>query len=250
MGSWAALLAHTATAQLVTLIPIADTFVASANPTGNYGGAGAVGAAAGALPKGEFDSLLKFDLGTARSSFDTTFGAGLWTIQSIVLQFTASPPNNAIFNGNGSGPGGTNVNFAGLLTFQWMQNDSWVEGTGNPMGPTTNGVTFSTLSTFRSGADESLGTFSSTAATSGASAPFSLSLTPGFTADARAGGIVSLLMLPGDNGVANLFTARTGTNPPQLRVTAAAVPEPVALSLLGLAGLLIVGWRRRDARAA
>ncbi len=47
--------------------------------------------------------------------FDAAFGAGMWAIDGITLKLTATPPGNAIFNGNGAGPGGTNVNFAGQL---------------------------------------------------------------------------------------------------------------------------------------
>ena len=142
--------------------PTQDALVTAANPTSNYGGAGALGAAAAAvLPQGEFDSLLQFNLAAAKASFDSAFGAGLWAIDGMTLQLTATAPNNSIFNGFGAGPGATNINFAGQFAVKWMQNDSWTEGNGTPASAsTTGGVTFSTLPIFVSGADESLGIFS------------------------------------------------------------------------------------------
>src|SRR5215470_6749489 len=115
--------------------PSADAFVA-AGPTGNlsnnnYGGAGAISIAAPNLSQGEFQSV------------------GQWFIQSVTLQLTATAPNNAIFNASA----------AGQLSISWMQNDGWTEGTGTPQAPTPTGLTFSTLNTFLSPADEALGTF-------------------------------------------------------------------------------------------
>src|SRR5712671_3821304 len=121
-----------------SLIPSADAFVTtgpSANLSGNnYGGAGALSVAASGLSQGEFQSLLQFNLSGAKSSFDTQFGIGQWSIQSIALQLTATAPNNAIFNASA----------AGQFTVSWMQNDGWTEGSGTPMTPTTTGITFST----------------------------------------------------------------------------------------------------------
>jgi hypothetical protein len=84
-----------------TLNPSMDAFVTT-GPSGtlsgnNYGGAGALDVAAPGLAKGEFQSVLQFDLSGARASFDTQFGAGQWNIQSITLSLTATSPNNAIF---------------------------------------------------------------------------------------------------------------------------------------------------------
>src|SRR5689334_3356857 len=137
-------------AATVTMNPIADSFVSSANPGNNYGAAGALDIAAAGLPKGEFQSLLKFDLSDAKSSFDATFGAGQWQVQSVTLQCTATSPNNPIFN----------TAAAGQFAASWMQNDGWVEGTGTPNLPTSDGITFSTLSSFLSPSDQSVGSFS------------------------------------------------------------------------------------------
>src|SRR6185312_2382557 len=103
--------------------PIADAFVTpGADGTlsvSNFGAAGALALAAKGLPQGEFQSVLKFDLSGAANSFNAQFGAGNWTVQSVTLQLSASPHNNAIFN---------NV-AAGQFNVSLMQDNSWAEGT-------------------------------------------------------------------------------------------------------------------------
>ena len=242
----------TAPAATFSLNPTQDTFVSSANPTSNYGGAGALAVSGAALAQGEFDSLLQFNFAAAKASFDTAFGAGQWAIDGMALQLTATAPNNAFFNGFGLGTGGTNINFAGPFAVKWMQNDSWTEGNGTPAtASTTGGITLSTLPLFTGGADESLGIFSFGGATTG-SATISLGLTPSFVADATAGNPVSLLLLPGNNSVGMLVNSRTATaaNRPLLTVSAAAVPEPGSITLLAGGALAWLLRRRRDARAA
>lgn len=232
--------------------PTQDTFVAAANPTSNYGGAGALGAAAALLPQGEFDSLLQFNLAAAKAGFDSAFGAGLWAIDGMTLQLTATAPNNSIFNGFGAGPGGTNINSAGQFAVKWMQNDSWTEGNGTPAtASTTGGVTFSTLPLFVSGADESLGIFSFAGATTG-NATVTLGLTPAFVADATAGNAVSLLVLPANNSVGMLVNSRSAAaaSRPVLTVSASPVPEPCGMALLAGGAFAMLALRRRDARAA
>lgn len=232
------------------LNPTQDAFVSSANATSNYGGAGAVGAAAAALANGEFDSVLQFNLSAAKASFDSTFGAGQWTIDGMTLQLTAAAPNNSLFNGFGAGPSGTNINFAGQFAMKWMQNDSWTEGNGTPgAASTTGGITFSTLPSFLSGADQALGNFAFSGATSG-NATITLALASSLLADATAGNPVSMLMLPADNSIGMLVNSRTATAANRPVLTVSAVPEPGTTTLLAgavLAGLL---RRRRHARAA
>ena len=255
-------LAGTASAAAFTMNPSSDAFVSSStalNAAGsatisnsNYGAAGALAVSAAGLPKGEFDSLLRFDFTAAKASFDSAFGAGLWAITSMSLQLTVVPPANAIFNGNGAGPGPSNINFAGQVAAKWMQNDSWVEGAGTPAAPTTTGITFSTLPSFLSGADEALGSSSFSGATSGTTT-LSLNLTTSFAADATAGNPVSLLLLPGDTGVAMLGDSQnfgTAALRPVLTVNASAVPEPGPAVLIATGAL---GWcarRRCHARKA
>jgi hypothetical protein len=227
-----AALAPAASATQVLLNPTQDAFVSSANPSSNYGKAGALLVDAAGLPKGEFDSLLEFNLASAKSTFDSTFGVGNWVIQSIQLQLISTTPNNSIFN---------SPNTAGSFTVTSMQNTGWAEGTGTPSAPTTTGITFSTLPSFRGGSDELLGTYSFPGGTTGSNT-YSLGLTPNFFSAATGGGLVSLLALPADSGIiytANSEDNMTPSNHPVLIVTA-QVPEPASGSLVIISGLAIL----------
>lgn len=187
-----------------SLNPSGDAFVTT-GPTGNlstnnYGAAGALAVAAPGSAKGEFQSVLQFGLAGAKSSFDSEFGAGQWTVQSVTLQLTATAPNNNIFNSTS----------AGQFAISLMQSNGWTEGAGTPGAPTSNGITFSTLSNFVGAADSSLGTFSFNGATNGAFT-YTLSLTPDLSADILTGGTASLRMFAADTVVSGLFDSRNFT---------------------------------------
>ena len=215
-----------------SLNPSADAFVDGNLANNNYGGAGALSVAAPGLAQGEFQSVVQFNFAAAKSSFDTQFGVGQWTIQSVSLQLTAAAPNNGIFNASA----------AGQFGISWMQNDSWTEGTGTPAAPTLTGITFSTINSFVSGADESLGTFSFNGATSGAFS-YDLSLTPLFSADLLSGGTVGLRLFATDTSVSYLSDSRNfGTASARPLLTITAVPEPSTLALATLA-LCLFGCR-------
>jgi hypothetical protein len=214
-----------------SLNPSADAFVDGGNPSGNmrtnnFGGAGALSVAGPNNLQGEFQSVLQFSFSSVKSAFDSQFGVGQWTIQSVTLQFTATAPNNAIFNPSA----------AGQFSISWMQNDGWIEGTGTPQAPTQTGITFATLNNFLSPADEGLGTFNFNGATSG-NATYTLGLTPSFSADILAGNTVSFRMFAADSTVSYLSDSRNfGTASARPLLTITAVPEPtsVALGLIGL----------------
>jgi hypothetical protein len=238
LAAFSLFIAPTSQAATFTLNPSADAFVTT-GPTGNlsannYGGAGALSVAAPGLAQGEFQSVLQFNFAAAKSSFDATFGAGQWTIQSISLQLTATAPNNAIFNGSS----------AGQFSMSWMQNDAWVEGSGTPTAPSPTGINFTTLqSTFISGADQSLGTFSFAGGTSG-TATYNLNLSAGLSADALAGALASMRMFAADSAVSYLSDSRSfGTAGSRPLLTITAVPEPTCFAL-GLAGLGVFAVRR------
>jgi hypothetical protein len=223
----------------------ADAFVA-AGPTGNlgdnnYGGGGALAVAASGLPNGEFQTVLKFDLSGAREAFNAQFGAGEWSIQSVSLQLTSSPHNNAIYNAIAAGSFGITL----------LQNNTWVEGTGTAGTPTTDGISFNSLqnSFINNSADQDLGTFDFPGGSSGANT-YSLGLSPGLVSDVIDGNEASFRMFAADEVVSYLFSSRSAAAPssqPDLIITAVSVvPEPGSLTLLGLAiGVLAVRRTRR-----
>jgi len=219
-------------------IAISDAFVAT-GPTGNlsdnnYGGGGALALAAPGLPNGEFQSVIKFGFSGVRNSFDAQFGAGGWSVQSVSLQLSSSPHSNPVYNDIAPG----------LFGVSLMQNNSWIEGTGNASNPAADGISYSSLqSTFiNNAADRALGTFSFPGGTSGLNS-YALDLSPDLTTDILGGSDVSLRLFAADNSVSYLFSSRAqASGQPQLVIT--AVPEPGTVALLSLAfGLFL--WRVR-----
>lgn len=220
-----------------SVTPSADAFVDGGGTLGNmvsnnFGGAGALAIAGPNTSQGEFQTVIQFNLSTIKSAFDSQFGVGQWTLQSVTLQLTATPPNNSIFNPSA----------AGQFSVSWMQNDGWTEGTGTPQAPTQSGITFATLHTFLSPADEAVGTFNFNGATSG-SASYSLGLTPSFAADILAGNTASFRMFAADSNVSYLFDSRNfGTAAARPLLTITAVPEPTSLAV-ALGGLCLLARR-------
>ncbi len=244
--------AATAGAATVTINPFADAFLATGsanNPSGNltadnFGGGGALVLAAPnlpSLPNGEFQTVLKFDLSSVTSSFNTQFGAGNWAIQSITLQLTATPHGNAIYNSPAAG------NFDVSL----MQNNSWTEGTGTAGIPTSDGISYNTLqSTYINNAvDQGLGTFNFPGGTSGATTSL-LTLTSGLVADVNSGSDLSLrLFATSADTTSFLFSSRSDSgvpNRPELIITATPEPGTLALGGLGIAALSLWGRNRRS----
>ena len=235
-GLFAVLASH-GNAATISLGPVADAFVSSANPANNYGGAGSLEVSAAGLAKGEFDSLLQFDLSSAKSSFDTAFGSGQWTVQDVSLQLTANFPNNAIFN----------ASTAGQFAVNWMQNDGWQEGQGTPAAPSTTGITFDSLPSFLSAGEQSLGTFSFSGSTS-ATAIYPLKSASGILSDLEAGNLTSLLLKANDTTMSGLFNSRsfnTFGSRPMLTIDAVAVPEPTGWMLGALGAGAVAVVRRR-----
>ncbi len=223
-----ALLGAEAKAVTISLTPVADAFVSSANATNNYGGAGSLQVSALGLPRGEFQSLVRFDLMDAKGNFDSTLGVGHWFLESASLQLTSTVPNNPLFNATA----------AGVVAATWMQNDGWVEGAGTPMAPGASGITWASLPTFQSAGDQPMGSFNFDGTTS-TSNVYALTLASGFLADVNAGDLSSILLraADGDSDVSGLFSSRsnvTAANRPVLILTAAAVPEPATYWLIGV----------------
>lgn len=233
-----------------------DAFVTNgttnnASPTRNYGGAGALAisastAAAPANTQGEFQSFIEFDLALAKSSFDSQFGVGAWTVTAVQLQLTAAAPNNAIFNGFSL----TNpLNTAGNIDVRWMANDSWVEGTGTPSNSQTSGMTYNNFSTFTGGSDQALGTFAFGGGITGVT-NFNLGLTSGLLGDIASGSASTFQMMASSGSqVSALFDSKnfgsSASARPALSITAvAAAPEPGRAALL-VSALGVMMLRRR-----
>jgi hypothetical protein len=213
--------------------PTIDALV-STGPTGNlvnnnYGGAGSLSLSPAGLEMGELQSVLQFNVAGAMSAFNTQFGPGQWSIESVSLRLTAANANNAIFNSPA----------AGAFGISWMQNDSWQEGTGTPASPGATGITFSSLqSTFIGPNDENLGGFAFNGSTSGASS-YTLGLSPGILGDIFAGGDISLRLFAADSTVSGVFSSRNfGTVANRPLLTVVVVPEPDTITLFSL-GLMV-----------
>lgn len=215
-----------------SVVPNADAFVSSGGSlsSSNFGAAGSLAIAAPGLPQGEFQSVLRFDLSAAQSSFNAQFGAGQWVIQSVTLQLTSSPHNNAIFNNIAAGQFGVSL----------MQNNLWVEGTGTGGIPSSDGISFDSLqgTYINNATDQALGTFGFPGGSSGQN-NYQLSLSSGLVNDVTSGGVMSLRLFAADTSVSYLFTSRSGSvGKPDILVQAVAVPEPSAMALCGVALVL------------
>ena len=237
-----------APAQLtLTNAPTADAFVSSADPTHNFGSAGALSVSgliatnAAGQQKGALDSLLQFNLASTTAAFDAFFGAGQWSITHVTLAFVeVGAPANSVFNRG-----------VGLLEMGWIANDIWAEGTGTPSSPASSGITWNGLSSLlNSNLDLSLGTFSN-GGTNGLLS-LSLGLPAAFVTDVAAGGLVSLSMTAPANSTIG-FTANsrefgTASARPLLAIT--AIPEPTTLMLFGLSGAVfgVLGYVRKHSK--
>jgi hypothetical protein len=237
----------------------ADAFLASGsadNPEGadltavNFGGAGTLAIAPASSTKGAFDSVIRFNAAAAASQFNTTYGAGGWTITGVTLSLASNygvqgvQPNNAVFN---------SIN-AGSFGIDWLANDSWVEGAGSGSGepgyPTTSEVSFNSIPSLLASGYDSLGTYLYTPPGNNVYVNYSLPLDANLDAGAASGGDVNLYFYAADDEVSYLFNSRTyASNHPELTITVAAAPEPSvltmsALGLVGLGGLSLFSNRR------
>jgi len=214
----------------------ADAFLAtgsSNNPEGgdltglNFGAAGLLVVAPAGSGKGEFQSVLKFSLSNAVSLFNTNFGTGNWIITNISLVLTSNygtngvQPNNAIFP----------VISTGQFVVEWLSDDDWVEGTGTPNLPTTDGVTYDSLPALLSGPTAILGTNTYIPPGDNVPVTYILPLNTNLVAGVAAGGDVSFLLYAADSQVGYLFNSCNygRGNEPLINVTACfnAVPPKI-----------------------
>jgi PEP-CTERM motif len=229
----------------VSNTPVADAFVRSADPAGNNGGAGAlevsglIATNASGVQQGQFDTFMRFDVSSEVAAFNSNFGTGNWALSSVALKLTeVAAPNNAVFNRG-----------IGQFQVQWIANDSWIEGTGNPGATTTNGIVFNdeANTTVLSDGEAQLGTFSNTGANG--LRTYALGTPSSFINDITAGGLVSFYLDPTTNSTIGFnFDSRsfgTASAQPFLVLTAVVVPEPATVGLVGFSVLALIASRRR-----
>jgi len=200
----------------------ADAFVRSMAPTENYGVAGALSVSGSAAlnvngeQTGTLDTLIRFDLTDLVQQLDLLFGSHEWTIESIELTLEEQgAPNNPIFNRG-----------VGRFEVRWIAADAWLEGTGTPRVPTTDGVVYNDEPSLLDGqTDVPVGVFANAGADG--ERVFALAPAGAFVDDIQAGGAVSLFLAAVDETVGFTFLARDnsgGAYAPRLAVTASPPP--------------------------
>ena len=210
------------------VITVADAFLCTGSTnynngedlTGlNFGGAGTLAVAPSSSPKGEFQSVIRFDLSSTFDLFNTTYGSNHWTIASVALILTSNygtqgvQPNNPIF---------PPIN-AGKFVLEWLSDDDWVEGTGTPNLPTTDGVCYDSLPDLLSGPHEILSTNLYTPPGNNIPITYPLPLSTNVVNDIVSGNNISFLFYAADDQIGYLFNSYFygRGNEPKIQVVAA-----------------------------
>jgi len=224
-----------ARAAFFTNSPDADAFVRAATPTLNYGAAGSLSVSginatnAAGFTNGVFDSFLRFNTAALTANFNTAFGANNWAVSGARLLVTEV-----------AAPAQTNFNRGkGAFEIRWIANTNWVEGTGMPNAPTTDGIVYTNeMTLLDSNADASLGVFTNAGANGAES--FSLALPAVFTASISAGQEVGLFLTANDPKIGFTFNSQNfGTASARPFLIVSAVPRP-GLTAINLAGTNVV----------
>jgi hypothetical protein len=225
-----------------TSMTVADAFLCTgsinyqngADLTGvNFGAAGTLAIAPASAVKGEFQSVIRFSLADGVAQFNAAYGTNNWTITAVSLELTSNygvagvQPNNPIFN----------VIAGGQFVIEWLANDDWVEGTGTPNLPTTDGVCYNSLPDLLASAHEPLCTNTYVPPGNNAQVIWPLPLTGNLAANVSAGGDVNLRFYAADDLVSYLFNSYKygrGNEPlihvvatPRLKILAGAFADGV-----------------------
>jgi hypothetical protein len=209
----------------VAVTPSADAFVWSLEPTNNYGGAGSLSVSGLAATnssgqqQGLFDGLMRFPMTGVAAEFDGSLGSNNWVLTDATLVLTeVGQPNNGIFNRG-----------VGAFEIRWIISDDWVEGTGVPITPTTNGVAYQDLwSVLHPGVDVSLGQYTNNG-TDGA-VSLALPLATVLVSNVVAGNDLNFYFTAASASVGFTFNSRNfldSNSWPRLQI--AAVARPVAM---------------------
>ncbi|HEX4343182.1 MAG TPA: hypothetical protein VH255_07310 [Verrucomicrobiae bacterium] len=211
----------------------ADTFVSGANPGLNYGNAGTLAIAPAGSPKGEFDSVIKFNFASTIAQFNALYGVNQWQITGLTLYLSSN------FGTNGSIPSNTLFNTiqSGNFGIDWLSGDNWVEGSGGGNGgtgfPGNSSVSFNSISNLFLAGSSSLGTFLYNPPGNNVYTNYALPLNTGLVSDAMNGGDVSLYLFAADSQISYLFNSRSfASGNPELVVS--VIPEPTVISLAAM----------------
>jgi hypothetical protein len=211
-------------AAIVSVIPEADSFVMSKAPTNNFGGAGAIAVSGSAAINGDnvqnglFDSLIRFSMSNVVFSLDTSLGTHDWLIYRAKLHLTeVAAPISPVFNRG-----------VGAFEIRWLAANEWTEGTGIPIEPTTNGVTWNdVLFLFDPAKDVSLGQFTNSGLDGRLT--LNLALKEPFLSDLRSSTCVTLYLTAANPQIGFTAGSRTffvSTNLPELVIEADVNPHP------------------------
>ena len=211
----------------VSTAPSADAFVLMQQPAANFGSAGALNVSGSAATNssgnvvGLCSSLVRFPMTNALAVFNTAFGANGWSIVGAVLQLNENAsPDNPIF---GEG--------VGAFEIDWIASGSWIEGTGTPRAPTTDGVAWQDLaSILQPGTVVALGQFTNTGLNGFVS--FNLQLAAPLISNILAGSDINFYLSAASDSVGFTFNSRNFGNTndqPALILTATRQNNPVSL---------------------
>jgi hypothetical protein len=169
----------------------------------NFGAAGALVVAPASAASGESQSVIKFNLAGGVSQFNAAYGSNHWNITGITLELTSNygvagvPPNNPIFP----------VISGGQFVIEWLAGDDWVEGTGTPNLPTTDGVCYNSLPALLAPPREVLCTNTYSPPGNNVHIFWPLPLTTNLVADICGGGDVTFRFYAADNQIGYLFNS-------------------------------------------
>jgi hypothetical protein len=230
------IMAGSTRAAFFTNSPDADAFVRAAATNSNYGAAGALSVSganatnsSGVIVNGAFDSFIRFNTAAMATNFNAVFGANNWAVSGARLVVTeiGAPPQTIFNRGKGA------------FEIRWIANTNWIEGTGTPMIPTTDGIVYTNETTLlNSNTDASLGVF--TNAGVNAVDSFKLVLPAVFTGSLAAGGEVDLFLTAADLTIGFTMDSQNfGTASARPFLIISAVPQP-GISAVNLSGTNVV----------
>jgi hypothetical protein len=172
---------------------------------------------------GVSDSFIRFNTAAMVANFNSAFGPDNWAISSAMLLVTeVGAPLNGIFNRG-----------QGAFEIRWIAATNWIEGTGTPSLPTTDGISYNDeAALLNAGTDASLGVFTNAGAN--ATSSFQLALPSVFVNDLSAGGEVDFYLTAADPNIGFTMNSQnftTASARPFLMISAVSIPGITTISL-------------------